>query len=72
MGNQWSALYLDYITHYGDIDSFRRASVCVIVPNSIYELSKWYKGCGFNPELCCFASLEEVKKAGEAWVDNGK
>lgn len=68
----WSNLYLDYITHYGTIHDFRRASVCVIVPNSVYELSKWYKGCGFNPETVTFQTMEEAKKVGEEWVKSGK
>ncbi len=68
----WSKLYLDYITHYGDISDFRRSTVRVIVPNSIYELDKWYKGCGFNPEVLEFSSMDEAKKAGEQWANLGK
>lgn len=69
---QWSNLYLDYITHYGDISDYRRASICVIVPNSIYQLSKWYKGCGFNPETVNFDNMDAAKKAGEDWTNGGK
>ncbi len=69
---QWSNLYLDYITHYGDIHDYRRASICVIVPNSVYQLSKWYKGCGFNPETVNFDNMDAAKKAGEDWTNGGK
>lgn len=69
---QWSNLHLDYITHYGDVSDYRRASICVIIPNSVYQLSKWYKGCGFNPETVEFDSMEAAKKAGEEWSNNGK
>lgn len=69
---QWSNLHLDYITHYGDMMDYRRATVCTVIADSVYELSKWYNGCGFNPETVRFDSMEAAKKAGEEWVNNGK
>lgn len=65
---KWSELYLDYITHYGE-DSFRRYTVTVV--GQTYQLSKWYKGCGFSPEVVNYKSMEEAKQAGEDWTNKG-
>lgn len=71
---QWSDLYLDYITHYPDSgsfgpNSFRRSTVCVV--GSVFQLSKWYKGCGFNPETVNYSSMDDAKIAGEDWYHKG-
>lgn len=67
----WTPLHTDYITHYGScITDFRRATVCII-GNSTYQLSKWYKGCGFNPSTVNYKSMEEAKHAGEDWYHRG-
>lgn len=66
----WSPLYLDYITHLGKVGDYRRASVnCT---GKMWQLSKWYKGCGFNPETVSFTTIEEAKQAGEDWVEFGR
>jgi len=69
----WTPLYLDYITHYGDLgNSYRRSTVTVISDEfSTYQLSKWYKGCGFSPDVVYYKSFEEAKKAGEDWYHKG-
>lgn len=55
------------LSHYGSCDDHRRASVQQY--NQKCQLSRWYRGCGFNPETKWFDSMEEAKKAGEAWAD---
>lgn len=68
----WTPLYLDYITHYGQLKDFRRSTVTItgkVCP--IYTLSKWYKGCGFSAETVCYSSMKEAKKAGEDWFHKG-
>lgn len=65
----WSDLHLDYITHYGDTKDFRRATVCII--GTIYQLSKWYKGCGFSPSTVNYNTFEGAKQAGEDWFHKG-
>lgn len=65
----WSPLYLDYITHYGNTSDLRRASVCKV--GDSWELSKWWKGCGFNPQTQWYDSIEEAKEAGELWTEKG-
>jgi hypothetical protein len=65
----WPELHLNYITHYGAVGSFRRSSITIT--GSTYTLSKWYKGCGFNPETVDYQSLEDAKKAGENWYHKG-
>lgn len=69
---EWSNLYLDYITHYGDTTQmpYRRASVCKET-ETWYKLSKWSNHCGFSPETVHFDTMEEAKKAGEDWVNKG-
>lgn len=66
---RWSDLHLDYITHYGDTKDFRRATVTISFGK--YQLSKWYKGCGFSPMLTYHESMEEAKQAGEEWFHKG-
>lgn len=64
----WTDLHCD-VTHYGSCDDHRRSSVTVYGKGA--QLSRWYRGCGFNPETEWFDSLEAAKEAGEAWA-NGK
>lgn len=70
-GVEWSPLHLDYITHYGETSSnvFRRSTVCIV--GNMFQLSKWYVGCGFNPETVWYSSMEDAKQAGEAWYHRG-
>ncbi len=67
----WSDLHLDYITHYGDLTSFRRATVTIDVVGKIYTLSKWYKGCGFSPETVRYSNIDTAMTAGEDWFHKG-
>lgn len=69
---EWSKLYLDYITHYGDTAQipYRRATVCKEF-EGWYTLSKWSNHCGFSPETKGFDTMEEAKQAGEDWVNKG-
>lgn len=67
----WSDLHLDYITHYGDMTSFRRATVTIDVVGKVYTLSKWYKGCGLNPDIVKYPSMNDAIEAGEAWFHKG-
>lgn len=64
---EWSEMYYG-LTHYGDIQAFRRATVNHVC-NDVYILSKWYKGCGFSPEEVRFNNLDDAKKAGVAWTE---
>lgn len=57
------------LTHYGSCDDHRRSSVQQYA--SKCQLSRWYRGCGFNPETEWFDSMDAAKAAGEAWA-NGK
>jgi len=66
-------IYLDYITHYGNTKenpSYRWATVTI--HGDKFQLSKWYKGCGFSPEVVWFNSFEDAKLAGESWTNEGK
>lgn len=56
------------LTHYGSCSDHRRSSVDKC--GTKYQLSRWYRGCGFNPETEWFDSLEAAKAAGEQWADN--
>lgn len=55
------------LSHYGTCGDFRRSSIQQYA--SKCQLSRWHKGCGFNPETEWFDSLADAQAAGEAWAD---
>lgn len=57
------------LTHCGKLEDYRRASVDDNGDSA--TLTKWYKGCGFSPYTEEFSTVEDAKKAGEAWIRNG-
>lgn len=57
------------VTHLGQVGDLRRASIQEY--GSFATLLKWFKGCGFNPLTQDFDTVDEAKRAGDAWIKNG-
>lgn len=64
----WTKPYCG-LTHCGSIHDFRRASVQDY--DGFAELHKWFRGCGFSPEVMQFDSVDAAKQAGEEWITRG-
>lgn len=54
------------VTHCGQLCD--RYSLTVAAQGDRAELSMWTRGDGFSPLHMCFDSVDEAKRAGEAWL----
>ena len=68
MSTKWSPAFCG-VTHFGSTDDMRWATVQD--RGEFAELMKWARGDGFSCKCYRFATVEEAKKAGEAWIARG-